>query len=999
MMKHLKRFVAITISMVMAFQFCTNDFYLYAETEPADPGQTQVTNETESGPSDSTGEAAEETPPSDIGTPEPSAPVEEQPAAPVEEQPAPPVEEQPEVASTLKVEFVDVNNASVKETVEQALKSKYVKETINLDELEIDINVEGYTLTEVKDKNDNTQFYTTETKDFVLTGNVTELQFVYEKNEETTADDSQTNESTEDGVADSSNAPTRAMLRADSNTMVPVTIAGAGSNDGSKEIPLGVIAQNAPQFEGYEFVDARVGNTVITFLGEYNGDIFYTTQENELSGIKLNGAEITLNYQIAITRYIGIIYSYNDAQGKVTGVDQIEAGDSLDVLVEPNKGYKVAEVKANGNTIISESKVYTIDNITSDTEVVITFEKISKYTIVASNQKNLSVTFNGRTYSSANSLKSEYDAGSTGLTLDFETNESSQEFELNSLQISFDEGNYKNIRLPGDLGSGNTVTTELEDGTEVVVKENNSSGRIHQYTVTISNFNGIYGNIDLKINCKDVEYKEFWVQELNGIATLSIYGEPNSQWGGDKTYWQNRLPVGEFFWAADGKQDYYFFVKVLPGYDPDTIKLSVSGLENVSLRKLDNHSSMPYTAKNPAIRDGYTHYFKITTSYSNRDAKNVRIIISADYQKYNVKYDFDGGTYNGENSYSDPNTYSIVDSNDTFAIASGLQPLKDGSVLVGWNFNGHTYKTNEIFTLNEDNLSSVQDGTIAFKAVWEEIGSSEQVPYAIEFLFEQTDGTYKSDSNYPKKIAYGAPNGEIVIMKENAPEVDGYELDEESIISTIINPDGSTVIKLKYNLIRDVLKYNANAEDATGSTGPTKGLPNTEVTVEENGFIREGYKFKEWNTKKDGTGISYNPGKKYTLTDEDNVTPKGNNGIWALINLIAAIVTVILGLFLLLSKRHRNDEDEDEEERQARMARGEEKEQEQKRGWICKVLGVIVAIASVVFFILTEDMSLPMALTDKWTIWMVVIAIVELVLVLVGRHWKDVDDEDQEQQA
>ena len=131
---------------------------------------------------------------------------------------------------------------------------------------------------------------------------------------------------------------------------------------------------------------------------------------------------------------------------------------------------------------------------------------------------------------------------------------------------------------------------------------------------------------------------------------------------------------------------------------------------------------------------------------------------------------------------------------------------------------------------------------------------------------------------------------------------------------------------------------------------------------------------------------------------EDNATPKSNNRIWALINLIAAIVTVILGLFLLLSKRHRNDEDEDEDERQARMARGEEKEQEQKRGWICKVLGVIVAIVSVVFFILTEDMSLPMALTDKWTIWMIVIAIIELVLVLVGRRWKDVDD-DEEQQA
>ena len=190
----------------MAFQFCTNDFYLYAETEPADPGQTEVTSKSESEPSDSTGEAAEETLSSDTGTPEPSAPVEEQPAAPVEEQPAAPVEEQPEVASTLKVEFVDVSNASVKETVEQALASKYVGKTINLDELGIDINVEGYTLTEVKDKNDNTQAYTTETKDFVLTGNVTELQFVYTQNVQTDQPEDSQEPSTPQGGQEDQNS-------------------------------------------------------------------------------------------------------------------------------------------------------------------------------------------------------------------------------------------------------------------------------------------------------------------------------------------------------------------------------------------------------------------------------------------------------------------------------------------------------------------------------------------------------------------------------------------------------------------------------------------------------------------------------------------------------------------------------------------------------------------------------------------------------------------------
>lgn len=184
MMKQLKRFVAITISMVMAFQFCTNDFYLYAETGTTDPEQTESTSgagtEETVDTSDPGGGSTDTTTSPDTGT-EPIAPVEEQPAAPVEEQPGTPVEEQPEVAGTLKVEFVGTD----KETVEQALESKYVGNTIRLDELGIDTNVEGYTLTEVKDKNDSTQVYTTETKDFVLTGNVTELQFVYTQNVQT----------------------------------------------------------------------------------------------------------------------------------------------------------------------------------------------------------------------------------------------------------------------------------------------------------------------------------------------------------------------------------------------------------------------------------------------------------------------------------------------------------------------------------------------------------------------------------------------------------------------------------------------------------------------------------------------------------------------------------------------------------------------------------------------------------------------------------------------
>lgn len=172
----------------MAFQFSTNDLYTYAQTgDVVEPTQTEVSTESDSTateqpvePSETVEGAADTTTPPETGT-DTTEPAPDTGTTP-ETQPAEP---QQEVAGTLKVEFVDANNATVKESMEQALTSKYVGDTIRLEDLSIETNIEGYTLTEVKDKNDNTQVYTTETKDFVLTGNVTELQFVYTQNVQT----------------------------------------------------------------------------------------------------------------------------------------------------------------------------------------------------------------------------------------------------------------------------------------------------------------------------------------------------------------------------------------------------------------------------------------------------------------------------------------------------------------------------------------------------------------------------------------------------------------------------------------------------------------------------------------------------------------------------------------------------------------------------------------------------------------------------------------------
>ena len=115
--------------------------------------------------------------------------------------------------------------------------------------------------------------------------------------------------------------------------------------------------------------------------------------------------------------------------------------------------------------------------------------------------------------------------------------------------------------------------------------------------------------------------------------------------------------------------------------------------------------------------------------------------------------------------------------------------------------------------------------------------------------------------------------------------------------------------------------------------------------------------------------------------------------------MICAIVTVLFGLLLLISKRHKkkDGEEEDETKDQTTTNEDEEKEQEKKRGAFTRVLAVLIAILSVVFFLVTEDLSLRWAWTDQWTIWMVVIGLVQIVVFFVGRKWKNVDDDEDEQ--
>ena len=1185
MMKHLKRFVAITISMVMAFQFCTNDFYLYAETEPADPGQTQVTNEPESEPSDSTGEAAEETPSSDIGTPEPSAPVEEQPAAPVEEQPAPPVEEQPEVASTLKVEFVDANNASVKETVEQALTSKYVKDTINLDELGIDINVEGYTLTEIKDKNDNTQVYTTETKDFVLTGNVTELQFVYTQNVQTdqpedsqepsTPQGGQEDQNSEEDQEDTDDEDSDSQTNEDENESedsskddelaYPEQILSATASDGAI---ITIIAKEGALPEGAEVVVEPVESDSIAQIVEdalsQEGKELQTYKAYNIT-ILLDGEEIQpeVPIQVGITGS-GVsgteksLFHIADGSSTAEKVSAIDTGNTQTFSADGFSIYVVtgSESQAQGRSItadkttinVGETAELTTNNkngrnhswSSSDSTVVkilkdnkangATVEGVSGGSAIITHSWQEFVYFVGwKSYSEKISITVNGDVvirydlnGGTGvkpedvevpsgtmINLPDGSGISRENYTLlgwsttknpNNVDTGYDAVVYK-------LGSEYEVTGTVTMYAVWGQSSGSQSGRMsvavrvdgtvppeptlqyanYTYLVDGQDFDNILDYVNpahtvagvdaVKAVLTDVFYD--LVEQRN--ATMNVYN-PNTQYiewyvvkyqDNDKTWhidgvvrdrqsiylnydgnestgglvpdsiqvyagtpvevaqagnyyneqdpssWRSLVKSGYDFigWntKADGSGNPYQPGETITVSETTTLYAQWNPKNNVTINYVATEGGSvsrtseqlnPETGKakgsTATAKEGYA-FVNWTDAAGNVvswnaeyvpkkvDGLNVAATYTANFEKdvytLTINYLDDAGnsienSYINNIRYMDPysvsspsiSNFALIDISQS--VITGNMPSNDVVVNVYYSADTHSTDPN-----NPDSSDGVPDKYQARIDYTVTNGAFDFV-YTYVTLFDE-DGNWSEtgkgtldDTQIPAATANAGYDQNSFAWQGNTP-VAGYEI------------TGNTTFNALFNAIPVTPTPTPDGGGTTTPTTPT--TPGARTT--DDGATTDEPEVEE--VEDEETPLSDGDVEDV----EDNATPKSNNSIWALINLIAAIVTVILGLFLLLSKRHRNDEEEDEEERQARMARGEEKEQEQKRGWICKVLGVIVAIVSVVFFILTEDMSLPMGLTDKWTIWMVVIAIVELVLVLVGRHWKDVDDEDQEQQA
>ena len=232
---------------------------------------------------------------------------------------------------------------------------------------------------------------------------------------------------------------------------------------------------------------------------------------------------------------------------------------------------------------------------------------------------------------------------------------------------------------------------------------------------------------------------------------------------------------------------------------------------------------------------------------------------------YNIKYDGNGAT-----------SGSMSNSNHTYDVSKAL--TANGYTRTGYTFNGWNTKADGSGTAYSNqqsvrNLANTQDARITLYAQWKPI------TYTIEYV---GNGATNNVSAYISTHTYDTPSN----LLKNKYTRTGYEFngwntkrdgsgksfkDEESILNLISSP---IIIELyaQWKPITYNIKFDAN-----GGTSTMQNMTGVEYDKETqlitNNFEREDYIFKEWNTKADGSGITYvDQAKVINLTSIKNGT-------------------------------------------------------------------------------------------------------------------------------
>ena len=321
--------------------------------------------------------------------------------------------------------------------------------------------------------------------------------------------------------------------------------------------------------------------------------------------------------------------------------------------------------------------------------------------------------------------------------------------------------------------------------------------------------------------------------------------------------------------ATNSKLNIFYPTSNLQGFDVVTHSYSWKKLNMDYTPPGDawtNIATTDTSKNNLLLSDNGTYCGVITYDVSETSSSNPST--QYHYTTLSRTVDLKPGLIYESNDGSD-RTYSVLpDENKQVTVEDNMFHY-DGHAFVGWASKDGSvkYEVGSIISIDDSGSKTIYTQWKKASTVTIDV-SQENATIVItdesgNTIKPEKDGTYMLlPGKYNCKVfksGYITETKEIVITESDANE------NKETTVTINLSSSSSGGIPVSYNIA-----YNANGGSGTLIDANSPYHSGVTVTVLANKFTKDGFTFKNWNTKADGSGTSYSTGDKFTINS--NVT-------------------------------------------------------------------------------------------------------------------------------
>lgn len=565
--------------------------------------------------------------------------------------------------------------------------------------------------------------------------------------------------------------------------------------------------------------------------------------------------------------------------------------------------------------------------------------------------------------------------------------------ELKSTSTKYDSPAYYSKYYPagsysGNVseGDGNVTTRNLTNGA-TIFRENAQAvyRKYYDYTPDPSTFwadvNYLQLNPYAVIQNEDGTYsydtdtvnEDFWMWHPSALEK-GIY-QAGHFWKEKLDFKYNTACVATYK-SADGAGSHICGSFRTWLFENSDMHADVNNSDDVAQLFTDIDNSIRYMVGSGVVTDKITDEFELDTSAGGcpfkmtKDGESIAASSSGD-NSWNFGTAIDG-------VYPYVVEYDASSKTIKWTINVPIENLKkitlSYGLILGEEYPSGTYDTNKSAVLEYTSTDGKYQGEYEFEKP--KVTYNKAVDYTLTINYVYANGGTAAKT-YTTTLKAGASYGPI-----NSPTIKGYKADRTSVSGVM--PEHNVTLRVVYSAIPN----DNDDDDDDDDDNPGGGNPGGPGVV-------PGGPIAATTAVPDTPTPTTNP----PATTIDDPAPPLAEGAWALINLISAILTTLGAIIALFRRKEEEDEEDDDE--QPRNNTEDEEEEEDNRGkkmLAAKIVGALAGIAAPITFILTEDMSLPMIMVDKWTILMLIMLAVQIVAAIANKKASELDDEDEEEE-